>query len=411
MLLLVDCFSLKNNETFIFKTSKTKVMKAFFYTLMLLVGIASCRSVEKMVERGEYDRAFNYAISKLQGEKNKKTEHVKGLEKAYAKLSSTSLREIEKLNANAKPENWSRVLTIYKAMENRQERLDPLLPLVSENGYVASFDLKSLREEIAIAEDNTCLYYYNNAKDLLDRSEKTKDKIYARNAYEELKKIDTYRARYRDIDALKTRALNLGLTTIYFEVYNDLRDFHGHSIERDILNLPVSTLDNLWYDFSIGEKNGLNPDFVVLVELLNINFSPERERVNTYSESKEILVSKAEGKEKRDTLDVIVKKEVYEKVRADIIEVFREKKSELNGRVRILDTRTNEYLKTIPINIFHDFNGYGCRYTGDERALTPESKKRMDNYLEFFPSDLAMTEDLSSAFKNAVMVEVRKVRF
>ena len=103
-------------------------MKTIFYTFVVLAGLSSCKSVEKMVEKGEYDKAFNYAISKLEGEKNKETEYVKALEKAFVKLNSASLREIEKLNADAKPENWSRVLSLYTTMENRQEKLDPLLP-------------------------------------------------------------------------------------------------------------------------------------------------------------------------------------------------------------------------------------------------------------------------------------------
>lgn len=386
-------------------------MKTFFYTLVLVIVITSCKSVEKMVEKGEYDKAFSYAINKLQGDKNKKTEYVKALEKAYFKLNSASLKEIDKLNANSKPENWSKVLNIYKNIENRQDRLDPLIPLVSENGYVASFDMKSYKDEIRVAEDNTCLFYYNNALTLLERAEKTKDKISARNAYDELKKIERYKTRYRDSEILKDNALNLGLTTIYFEIFNELRDFHSNDIERELLTMPVSNMDNLWYDYSIGENAGHNADFVVIVDLTDLNFSPERERVNTYTDSKEILIRKDKVKEIRDSVEVWVEKEVYEKVRADFTEVFREKKSELHGRVRVLDTRTKEYIKNIPINVYHDFNGYGGKFAGDERALTEESKKRMDNYLEFFPTDFEMAEDLASAFKNAVMIEAKKVRY
>ena len=32
-------------------------MKKFFYTLVLVIAITSCKSVEKMVEKGEYDKA------------------------------------------------------------------------------------------------------------------------------------------------------------------------------------------------------------------------------------------------------------------------------------------------------------------------------------------------------------------
>ncbi len=151
-----------------------------------------------------------------------------------------------KLNASVKPENWSKVLGIYKAIENRQDRLDPLIPLVSENGYVASFDIKNYSEEIVLAEDNTCLYFYNNAVTLLERSERTGNKADARNAYDELKKIERYKKAYRDSEKLSERALQLGLTTIYFEIFNDLRDFHGNEIESDLMTLPVSNLDNLY---------------------------------------------------------------------------------------------------------------------------------------------------------------------
>lgn len=70
-----------------------------------MAGLASCKSVEKMVEKGEYDKAFNYAISKLEGEKNKKTEYVEALEKAYSKLNECLTKESEKLKPAVKPEN------------------------------------------------------------------------------------------------------------------------------------------------------------------------------------------------------------------------------------------------------------------------------------------------------------------
>jgi hypothetical protein len=363
------------------------------------------------VEKGEYDKAFNYAISKLEGEKNKKTEYVKALEKAYSKLNSATLREIEKLNPEVKPENWSRVLSLYTTIENRQEELDPLLPLESEDGYVASFDMKNYRNDIITAEDNTCLYFYTNAKNLISKAEKSGQKLYARDAYDELKKIEKYKTYYRDSENLKEKALGLGLTHIYVDIFNDLRDFHSNSIEKELLSLNISKLDNLWNEFSIGPEGEKNPDFVVVVELNDIDFSPERERANSYTEFREILIKKDKVKEKRDSVDVWVEKEVYEKVRADITEIFREKKSELHGNIKILNAYTKESVKNVPINVYHDFTGYGCNFIGDERALTDASKKKLDTYIEFFPSDFDMAEDLAGALKNTVMNEIKKVKF
>ena len=118
-------------------------MKKFVYMILAVFSIIACsKSITKMVEKGEYDKAFNYAIKKLAGEKNKKTEYVKALENTYVKLNSTTLKEIDKLNASARPENWPKVLQLYTSIENRQDKLEPLLPLVSENGYKATFEIK-----------------------------------------------------------------------------------------------------------------------------------------------------------------------------------------------------------------------------------------------------------------------------
>ncbi|MBK7638037.1 MAG: hypothetical protein IPJ13_29980 [Saprospiraceae bacterium] len=384
-------------------------MKTLFYTLVLIAAFFSCRSVEKMVEKGEYERAFNYSISKLQGEKNKKTEYIKALEKAYFKLNSASAREIERLNAPAKPENWSKVLHLYQSMEDRQERLEPLLPLVSEDRYKATFDFKNYKNEISNAEENTCLYYYNNASELMEQTERTGDKVYAREAYDDLRKIDTYNRNYKDTDKLKERALKLGLNRIYVDIFNDLRDFQSNNIEQELRNLPVARLNDVWNEYSINfDKN--NADYVLVIELNQTFFSPERERVNTYSESKEILVRKDKIKERRDSVDVWVEKEVYERVRADISEIFREKQSELRGRIKVLDTRTKEYIKIVPVNAFHNFNGYGCKYIGDERALTDATRKKIDNFCEIFPSDFDMAYDLAAVFKNVVIDEARKIK-
>jgi hypothetical protein len=367
--------------------------------------------VEKMVEKGEYDKAFNFSISKLQGEKNKKTEYVKALEKAFFKLNGASMRTIEKLDAASKPENWSQVLNIYLLMEKRQERLEPLLPLMSEDRYVGTFDLKNYSEAIRNAEDNTCLFYYNNALALLQKTEKTGDKAFARQAYDNLRKIDNFKSNYKETDELKQKALNLGLISIHFDIYNDLRDFQSYSIERELVQLPVAQLNDIWHEYTIGQKLNSKPDYIINIELNHIDFSPERERVNSYTESKEVLIRKDKVKEKRDTTEVWVEKEVYEKVKADVIEIFREKKSELHGRISIVDNRTRENLKSIPVNVFHNFNGYGCRYLGDERALTNESKRKLDGHCELFPSDGDMAADLAVAFKNVVMDESRKIKY
>lgn len=385
-------------------------MRKFVYIFVILASMMACKSVSKMVEKGEYDKAFNYAIKKLTGEKNKKTEYVKALEKTYAKLNTSTLKEIERLNAPAKPENWPTVLKLYSSIEKRQDQLDPLLPLVSQDGYVASFDMMNFRNSIQDAEDKACEYYYNNARTLIDRSEKTGDKIAARKALDELNKIDKYKLNYLDSQRLKDKAYSLGLTRISIDIYNNLRDFHSDNIEQSLIDISLSKLDRVWKDYMINVK-GNKVDYVVEVDLKDIYFSPERERIHTYSETKEVLVSKEKVKEGKDSSIVVVEKQVFEKIKADITEIFREKQSELHGNIRIVNARNNKILKTVPVNVLFEFKGYSCNYNGNKKALTDETIKKLDSKLEVFPPDIVMADNLADAFKSAVMSELKNFKF
>ncbi|MBT8189816.1 MAG: hypothetical protein KJO29_05265, partial [Bacteroidia bacterium] len=73
-------------------------MKNLLYIVLGLVLISSCRSIEKMVDQGQYDEAILFAAEKLAGKKNKKTKYVKGLEEAFAKITRHEMSLIERLD-------------------------------------------------------------------------------------------------------------------------------------------------------------------------------------------------------------------------------------------------------------------------------------------------------------------------
>ena len=109
-------------------------MKTLLYTLTLLMLLGSCRSVEKLVDKGNYDEAIIVATKRLAGKKKKKTKHVKYLEEAFAKITERDMDMIHSLDAENNPYNWERVLAISQKMEKRQNRINAFLPLTSKDG-------------------------------------------------------------------------------------------------------------------------------------------------------------------------------------------------------------------------------------------------------------------------------------
>ena len=49
---------------------------SLFVVIVLSLSGYSCKSVEKLVDQGRYDKALTVAVRKLSGKKNKKTKHV-----------------------------------------------------------------------------------------------------------------------------------------------------------------------------------------------------------------------------------------------------------------------------------------------------------------------------------------------
>jgi hypothetical protein len=386
-------------------------MKTLIFTLVLSISTLSCISVEKMIQRGEYDRAFSYALKKIGRSNSIKSEYIIALEKSYRKLNDLNHYEIDRLNAENRPENLARTISNYEELDRRNRLVKEMSPITSIDGYTGSFEFNDYRSYINNTIDSYCAYIYNGVEKSLAKADKNKDKQLAKEAYHEIDKIEKYNTHYRDIDVLKERALALGLTRVMVDIDNNLYGSVARDIEHKISNLPVSKLDNIWYDYSLGGfEDGRNADLIMVVKLENIDFGRESERINNYTEDITICVRKETIKEKRDTSYVYVEKEVFEKFNAHISELWREKKSQFNGSVKVFDNRDKSYTKNVPITVYHDFQGYACRYVGDERALTSATKCKLDNVAENFPSEYDLVDALTKSFGDVVINEGRKIR-
>lgn len=385
-------------------------MRTIFYIFILMSVLASCKSIDKMVERGDYDQAFHYALKKLSGQKSKKTDHIVGLEKAYHKLNAMTQREINLLLAENNPANWSLIATKYRDLVYRQNRVEAFIPLISKDGYEAQFDFRNYNSLIIEAEDKACAYHFENGQELLKLAETHKDKNMGRKAYDEFAIVMAMRPYYNDVHVWRQRAHRAGILQVALRINNQLMDFHSFDIERRIGTMPIAKFNKKWVEYGIESENFKYPDLIIIVDLLGIFFSPERERVERYSENKEILVRTDRVKEKRDSVEVWIEKEIYSNISATITEVYREKFSELKGQIRIMDTKTKQTLNNVPVNIVHTFDTFGSRFDGDKRALSDETKKKLTQNLEPFPSDFFLAEQMAGNFASAVIQHMDSFR-
>jgi hypothetical protein len=387
-------------------------MKNTFYIFVAMILFFSCKSIDKMVEKGDYDGAFRYAVKNLRGEKNKKTEYVKGLEKAYNKLNQADMNTIERLDATNRPQNWEKVLGIYKTLDKRQITVEPLLPLVSADGYVADIRLNNYNNALNHATENTVKYYYSRSLSLMEQSEQLKSRSHAREAYTALQNLRNYNPLYKDADQLLMKAYELGTTSVAFDIINHTGHYYSGEIERVLTSMPIGSMNTKWTRFNSGDGKSVHlADYIIVIELSDLEISPERERTNQFREDREILSRTDEKIVRKDSVPTVVRTEVYEKVSAYVTEIHREKLAFLTGKTSLYDNRNQTFISTAPVSISYTFAGYGSSFIGDARALTDGTKKRLDPYLEAFPDDLFVIRDMGNSLSGTVMNEIRRYKF
>lgn len=366
---------------------------ALLLTALLLTG--ACRSTQKYIETGDYDSAVSLAVQKLQGRKKKKDEYVHALEVAFRKAQTQDLHTARQLELEARPENWMRIHDIHLCIRDRQRLVEPLLPLVSDKGYKARFELVDIDQMERQSRDKAAEYLYNKAEALIERGERG-DKQAARDAYYTLNKLeDRYYRQYRDKDQLKRKARDLGTSYILFEVKNQATQILPPAFESRLLAIGKRELDSEWKAFYFEAEPGVQYDYRAIFRVTRIDASPERVDERRYVDEKEIqdgwdYVLDKRGNVMKDTLGNDIKVPRMVRIRAQVVEMHQTKAVRLSGYVEVRDDARNTLLDTRDLSTEVLFENYAATFMGDQRALSEDSRRCIGNRPLPFP----VTEDM-----------------
>jgi len=328
ILTLVRVYNISNLDTSL-RQLNLHVMRIFTLTIAsVLLLFSSCKNIEKMVDKGDYDQAIRLAVDNLEGKKNKKTKYVKALEKAYRRVNEQDMAKIR------------------------------------------SYELSN--------KDST---------------------------YNTLGNIERFHNNYKDTDELYLKAYEIGVDHIGVDVHlNDNR--LGADMLRDIIYaMDVTNLNTFWNRYHLGSNESIPFDYVASIEVNSIEPGYEREFYNTYQETAKVengtkAVIDLNGNIVKDTLGNTVLTKKYLRVEAEVTEMRREKSARLRGKTVVYETKTNSLVKTVPIEVTHIFEDYSSIYRGDTRALSNETKRKLKNNCNEFPSDFDMVVAMTSNFSD-----------
>lgn len=368
--------------------------------LTLLLACSTRRQMEKTISYGNYDRAINDAIGKLEINKDRKgkTDIIILLEEAFNKAVARDLDNINFLKKDNNPESYIGIFDTYVSLDNRQERIKPLLPLYIKDRAI-NLNFNDYTDEIIDYKNSASLQLYNNASALLSSN----NKLDMRVAYDLLKDIETINPNYKDVRQLMEIAHQKGTDFVLVDMINDSGKIIPIRLENDLLNFSSYGLNNFWSVYHGTPEEKVDYDFNMRVNLRGINISPEQIKERQVIKEKQIADGKKElienGKVVKDSLGNVIKIDNLKTVRCEYYEFTQFKASQVSGNVEYVNLKTNQLVDAFPVTSEFVFEHIYATSRGDRRALETSLIPFLDRRAVPFPSEEQMIYDTGEDLK------------
>ncbi|AZJ35695.1 hypothetical protein D6T69_09245 [Tenacibaculum singaporense] len=392
-------------------------------TLLLILSVlvlASCSSVkttEKALNTGNYDKAISLSIEKLAKNKTKEKNqpHVLMLQEAFRKATDRDLDRISFLEKEQNPENFETIYTLYQRLNNRQERIKPLLPLrILSSGRNAKFKLVNYSDRILAAKENYAGYLYENGVALLNEGDR--NKINYRRAFDELRHLDKISPNYRDTRNLIEEAHAKGIDYVHVSVRNRTDQIIPRRLERDLLAIDTYGLNDLWTQYHAKKDRNIRYDFDLELDFRDIMISPEQVHEKEVIKERRIkdgfkYLRDNNGNYVKDSLGNKIKVDKFKRIRCTFYQFTQFKSSKVTGVVKYIDNRTNQLLQRFPIQSEFVFEHIYADYDGDRRALDKSFIDLLDETSVEFPSNEQMVYDTGTDLKQKLKHIITRNKF
>lgn len=389
------------------------MQKITFLFSILFLAFSSCgvKTTQSMLSDGNYDGAIDRAVEALRTKKDSKgkQDYVYLLEEAFAKAKDRDLRNLEMLNKEGNPANAERIYNTYLQLNNRQEKIRPILPLpLLKLGKNASFPFDNYSDEIVNSKNALSKYLYQNASNLL----KSKNKMDFRKAYDDFAYLESINPNYKDTQKLMDDALFKG--TDFVDVYakNETNMVIPKMLQDDLLDFKTYGLNDKWTVYHSARQKNVIYDYSLILNFRQIAISPEQIKEKEFIKERQIkdgvkTLLDSRGKPVKDSLGKEIKVDNYRILRATVYEFRQFKSCLVTAKVDYVDLKSNQLVQTFPLSSEYIFENIYSKFRGDRNACE-------DNYLQYFakrpvpfPNNEQMVfdtgEDLKAKLKDIIV--------
>ena len=390
---------------------KFNMKKYYFIFIFLILTACGVKQTQNLLSSGNYDEAINNSISDLRTNRDKKgsQDYVYLLEEAFAKAKERDLNALNLLEKEANPAEFEKVYNTYLQLNNRQEKIKPLLPLkLLKEGRNAIFPFENYNNQIVASKNNLSNYLYVNAKALLS----TSDKMNFRKAYDDLTYLNKIYPNYKDVQSLMDNAYSKGLDYVFVSTKNETDKIIPSRLQNELLDFNTYGLNTKWTEFHGSKQKGINYDYEMLISFREILISPEQLKEKEFIKEKQIIDGQkklldANGKEVLDNSGKVVMVDNLRNVTVRIFESRQLKSCQIQAKVDYIDLKSRQLIQSFPLVSEFVFENVYATYKGDRRASDTNYYSYFDQKAIPFPTNEQMVydtgEDLKKKLKNGIL--------
>jgi hypothetical protein len=387
-------------------------MRKITLLLSFLFIVYSCgvKKTQSLLSDGDYDSAINRAVESLRTKKDAKgkQDYVYLLEEAFAKAKDRDLRNIDMLAKDANPANFERIYNAYLQLNNRQEKIRPLLPLqLLKEGRSAYFPFDTYSDQIVNSKNALSKYLYDNAVKLL----KSNNKMDYRKSYDDLIYLESLNPGYKDVSKLIQEAQQKGTDFVSVYTKNQTNMIIPARLQDDLLDFSTYGLNDKWTVYHSNRLKNISYDYGLIVNFRQINISPEQIKEKEFIKEKQVkdgvkTLLDTNGNVVKDSIGNPIKVDNFKTIRVNIYEFKQFKSCQVIAKVDYIDFRNNQLIEAFPITSEFVFEHIYANYNGDKSACDDSYLPYFNKRAVQFPSNDQMVydsgEDLKAKLKDII---------
>lgn len=382
---------------------------------LLILNSCGVKQTQNLLSSGNYDEAIANAVYNLQTNKDKKgkQDYIYLLEEAFAKAKERDLNTLNLLAKDANPAQLEQMYNTYLQLNNRQEKIKPLLPLkLLKEGRNAIFPFDDYNEQIVSSKNALASYLYNNTKALMN----TTNKMNFRKAYDDLTYLNQISPNYKNVSELIEEAQFKGTDFISVYTKNETKMIIPVRLQNDLLDFNTYGLNDKWTVYHSTIQKGINYEYAMMINFREIYISPEQIKEKEFVKERLIKdgVKKlidANGKIVVDDKgkDVYVDNFIPATVR--IYEIRQFKSCQIVAKIDYVNFKSNQLIQTFPVISEYEFENIYATYKGDRRASDDSYYSYFDRRAVAFPSSEQMVYDTGEDLKKKLKDIITRNRF